>query len=64
MKVVLIVVGALLFLSGGVWFLQGIGVLPGSVMSGQTRWVIYGAIAVVVGLVALFFGIRRKAVKA
>ena len=50
MKIALDIIGALLILGGGVWFLQGINVLPGSFMSGQTQWAINGGIAIVVGL--------------
>ena len=61
MKITLDIVGALLVLAGGVWFLQGINVLPGSVMSGQTQWVIYGGVAVVIGIGLLVFANRGKA---
>jgi uncharacterized membrane protein len=50
LRIVLSVVGILLALMGAVWFLQGINILPGSLMSGQTQWVIYGAIAVIAGI--------------
>lgn len=53
MRTLLTVVGALLMLVGGVWLLQGIGVLPGSFMTGQTRWAVYGAIAMVSGLLVV-----------
>ncbi len=53
MKIALSIVGVLLVLAGGVWFLQGINLLPGSYMSGQPQWAIYGGIAVVVGIVLL-----------
>lgn len=53
MKVAATVVGLLLILVGCVWFLQGVGVLPGSFMSGQTRWAINGAIAFLAGLALL-----------
>jgi hypothetical protein len=59
MRIVLTVVGLLLVLVGFGWFLQGINVLPGSFMTGQIRWAVYGGMAVVVGLVLLFrFGTR------
>ena len=61
MKITLDIVGALLVLAGGVWFLQGINVLPGSVMSGQTHWVIYGGITAVIGIGLLVFANRGKA---
>ena len=50
MKIVANVLGVLLALIGLVWFFQGIGVLPGSFMSGQTRWAVYGSITCVVGV--------------
>ena len=59
MKIVLNVVGAFAVLMGAIWFLQGINVLPGSFMTGQTRWAVYGAIAVVLGLVILMRANRR-----
>jgi uncharacterized membrane protein HdeD (DUF308 family) len=52
-KLVLNVAGALAVLMGIIWFLQGINVLPGSFMSGQIRWAVYGAIAIVLGLMTL-----------
>jgi len=60
MKVVLSIVGAILILMGGVWFLQGISVLPGSFMSGQIRWAVYGGITVVAGLLLLLAAKRRR----
>ena len=53
MRMLMTIVGALLVLMGGVWILQGINVLPGSFMTGQSRWAVYGAVAVVVGIVLL-----------
>jgi hypothetical protein len=61
MKIVLNVVGLLFILMGAVWFLQGINILPGSFMTGQTQWAIYGAIAFIIGAGLLFFANRRKA---
>jgi hypothetical protein len=60
MKIVLIVVGVLLLLVGGVWILQGVGILPGSFMTGEMQWAVYGAIAALVGAALLFAGFRRK----
>ena len=45
---------------GCVWFLQGINILPGSFMTGQTKWAVYGAILVVVGIVLLIRANRRR----
>ena len=61
MKIVLNVVGALFLLMGVVWFLQGINILPGSFMTGQTQWAFYGAIAFIIGVGLLFYANRRKA---
>jgi uncharacterized membrane protein YidH (DUF202 family) len=61
MKIVLNVLGILCILMGAVWFLQGINILPGSFMTGQTQWAVYGAIAFIIGAGLLFFANRRKA---
>jgi hypothetical protein len=58
MRTALIVVGILLMLVGLVWFFQGINVLPGSFMTGQTQWAVYGAIAFLTG-VFVFWRARR-----
>lgn len=60
MRIVLTIIGVLIALAGGVWFLQGINVLPGSMMTGQIQWAIYGGIAVVVGIGLVVFANRRK----
>ena len=60
MKIAMNVLGALLFLSGSVWFLQGVNVLPGSFMTGQTRWAIRGGIAVAGGIVLLVTANRKR----
>ena len=59
MKIVLSVVGVLLILFGVIWFFQGIGVLPGSFMSGQIRWAVNGGIAAAAGVIVLVFTRRR-----
>ena len=59
MKIVLSVAGVLMVLMGSIWFLQGINILPGSFMTGQIRWAVYGAIAVVLGLACLVRANRR-----
>ncbi len=59
MRIVSMIIGALLVLFGCVWFLQGINVLPGSFMTGQIKWAVYGAIAVVAGI-ALLVSARRR----
>lgn len=53
MRKTLNIIGALLVFFGVVWFLQGINILPGSFMTGQIQWAVYGAIAIAVGAVLL-----------
>ena len=59
MKIVLNIVGVLMVLVGTIWFLQGIDILPGSFMTGQIRWAVYGALAVLVGLAVMARAKRR-----
>jgi hypothetical protein len=49
MRITLNIVAILLVLAGATWFLQGINVLPGSFMTGQIQWAVYGGIAVAAG---------------
>ena len=60
MRILSNVVGVLCVLSGGIWFLQGINILPGSFMTGQVKWAVYGAILFVVGVAVLIAGNRRR----
>jgi len=59
MRTIIRIVATLLIVVGCIWFLQGINVLPGSFMTGQIRWAVYGGIAVVVGIGLLFAAKRR-----
>jgi hypothetical protein len=51
--------GVVLLLTGGVWLLQGINVLPGSYMTGDPQWAVNGAIAMVVGAGLFWLGNRK-----
>ncbi len=53
------VVGIIAILIGALWVGQGLGVLPGSAMSGVVFWFWVGAVLVLVGL-ALLFASRRR----
>ena len=55
------VLGVMLMIIGCVWILQGINVLPGSFMTGHMQWAVYGAIAVVVGMVLIVASRRMSA---
>lgn len=61
MKIILTIIGVLLILFGAVWVLQGINVLPGSFMTGQIRWAIYGGIAVLVGVLMIVLVNKKRA---
>jgi hypothetical protein len=60
MRIALNVAGALALLLGCVWFLQGINVLPGSFMTGQTKWAVYGALLLAAGIGLLIAANRRR----
>jgi hypothetical protein len=61
MRIVLNIVASLMVLAGVIWFLQGINVLPGSFMTGQIRWAVYGGIAFAAGIALLLGNRPRKA---
>lgn len=60
MRIALNVAGVLCLLLGCVWILQGINILPGSFMTGQTKWAIYGALLAVAGIAMLISANRRR----
>jgi len=56
------VVGLVLLLTGVVWFLQGIRILPGSFMTGSRFWAVTGAVFVLAGIAILWGPARRRPV--
>jgi len=60
MRWFLVGIGIVLVLLGGLWFLQGAGILGGSVMTGQTFWEITGGILLLLGIALFVFGMRRR----
>ena len=58
MRYALVIVGGLMVLVGGVWLLQGVGILPGSFMTGQSFWAIMGAILLAIGGLLVVAGFR------
>ena len=60
MKIILNIVGALLVFVGSVWFPQRINILPGSFMTGQTRWAVRGGIAAAAGIVVFVWANRNR----
>jgi len=61
MRTLSLVIGGIAILAGGIWILQGTGVLPGSFMTGQRMWLIIGVIVAIVGVALAYNGIRRPA---
>ena len=61
MKIVWNIIGIALIVAGMVWFMQGVGVLPGSFMSGQVQWAIYGGMAILAGAGLLLYANRPQA---
>jgi hypothetical protein len=59
-KITFNLLGIILVIFGAIWFLQGINVLPGSFMTGQIRWAVYGGIAFAAGISVLFVVNRRR----
>ena len=53
MRTGLNIVGAILVLIGAVWALQGVGVIGGSFMTGQTQWLVIGLVCAIIGVVLL-----------
>jgi hypothetical protein len=60
-KLALTIAGVLMVLLGGVWFLQGVNVLPGSFLTGQTQWAIYGGALAIAGVLVIVWARRRPA---
>lgn len=58
MRYVLLIVGGLVALVGGIWLLQGVGVLPGSFMTGQVFWALIGAVMLLAGGMLVLVGLR------
>lgn len=60
MRIALSISGVLCLLAGCIWILQGINILPGSFMTGQTKWAAYGGVLVVAGIALLITANRRR----
>ena len=60
MRIALNIVGVLCLLMGCVWILQGVYILPGSFMTGQTKWAVYGCLLALAGIGLLISAKRRR----
>jgi hypothetical protein len=54
-----LVLGIVLILMGGLWALQGLGYVGGSVMSGAGQWIWIGLLVLLIGLFLAVSGLRR-----
>jgi hypothetical protein len=54
------VVGVLLVLLGLLWAGQGLNLIGGSFMTGQTQWLVIGVVVAIAGLVILVWANRRR----
>ena len=54
------VIGVLAIVLGGLWTLQGLDVVEGSVMSGVSMWAVIGPIVAAAGLILIVIGVRRR----
>lgn len=52
--------GVVLALVGMLWILQGAGLVGGSFMTGQSRWLVIGIATAIVGAAAFGWGARRR----
>jgi hypothetical protein len=60
MRILQRIVGVLFLLTGCIWLLQGFNILPGSFMTGQIKWAIYGGLLAVAGIGLLILASRRS----
>jgi hypothetical protein len=52
--------GLLAVVLGAVWTVQGLGYVDGSLMTDKPIWAVVGALLVLIGLAALWWGMRAR----
>jgi hypothetical protein len=55
-----VVLGVVMLLVGGLWTLQGLGYVGGSLMSGSETWAIIGPIVAGLGVALVIVGLQRR----
>lgn len=60
MRTILSIVAVLLIIMGAIWALQGLSVLGGSFMVGQTRWIAIGLLTIAIGAGLLYYARRQR----
>ncbi len=63
MRILLSLIGVIMICIGGIFFLQGINIIPGSFMTGQMQWAVYGGIILVGGVLLLMSANRKRALR-
>lgn len=62
-KFLLQILGVALILSGGLWALQGLGIVmwpTDSFMLAQRQWTVYGLVTLVIGIILLWASTRSS----
>ena len=60
MRLIRFVLALIVLGLGALWSLQGLGLVGGSFMTGQTRWLYIGLITMLVGIVGLSWANRSR----
>ena len=62
MRIGATLIGALVAVAGLVWIAQGLNLpfAPGSFMTGDRTWIVWGAVAVVVGASLVGWALRQR----
>lgn len=55
-----LVIGAVLALVGALWLGQGLGIVPGSFMTGSQFWAVAGIVALAVGIYLAWGSLRKR----
>ena len=58
-----IIIAVALFVVGGIWIGQGIGLIGGSFMTGEAIWAVIGAVVVLFGVALLLGALRTRGEK-
>jgi hypothetical protein len=59
-RILLVIAGVLIAVAGVVWTLQGAGYLKGSVMTGESLWLVVGPVVALAGVAMTATGLRRR----
>ncbi|GGD76338.1 hypothetical protein [Croceicoccus mobilis] len=63
LRTVFTIIGVVVLVMGGLWTLQGLGLVmwpASSFMLGQRQWATYGVITMAVGVILIWLARRRK----